>query len=131
MKRFLLMFAVLTTKICEGQLPTSDTLCFPVPVIQKLLIAGEQKKVLEQQVVILNERIANYQTIIASLNSIDSLTVATYTAQIKVYKDEKAIYEDQLKGYERLLKKEKRKRFFTGVGGAIITGIVGYLYLKK
>jgi putative NADH-flavin reductase len=95
------------------------------------LIAAEQKKVLEQQVTILNDRITNYQSIVSSLNAKDSVTVATFNMQIKLLTDEKALYQDQIKGYEKLLKKERRKRFLTTAGGVLTTGIVAYLYLTK
>jgi len=114
-----------------GLSQTTDTICFPVEVVKKVLIAAEQKKVLESQVLILNERIANYQSIIGNLNSKDSLTVATYESQLKIYKDEKAIYEDQIKGYERLLKRERFKRKLTTFGGILTTAVMSYLFIIK
>ena len=96
-----------------------------------MLAAGEQKKVLEQQVTILNDRIANYQIIISNLNEKDSITVAAYEKEIALFKDEKAIYQDQIKGYDKLLKRQKRKTFFTAAAGIVTTGIGLYLYLQK
>jgi hypothetical protein len=95
------------------------------------MIAAEQKKVLEQQVSILNDRIANYQVIISNLNEKDSITVAAYEKEIVLFKDEKAIYQDQIKGYEKLIRKQKRKTFFTAAGGILATAAMGYLYLTK
>ena len=146
--------AVILTMNCAGQLsilnkgvtPTNkisidsngffvndkeDTLCFPISVIRKVLIAAEQKKLLEQQVTILNDRIANYQIIISNLNEKDSITVAAYEKEIALFKDEKAIYQDQIKSYDKLLKRQKRKTFFTAAGGILATGLSLYLYLQK
>ena len=108
-----------------------DTICVSIPTYQRLVIAKEQKKVLEQQVVILNDRISTYQLIVGNLKDKDSVTVAAYEKQIQLYKDEKDIYEDQLKGYEKLLKRQKRKTFFTAAGGVLATGLTMYLYLTK
>ena len=115
---------------CVGQSSTIDTICFPVSVIKKVLVAAEQKKVLEQQVTVLNNRISLYQTMVDELERKDSITVATYEAQIAIMNEQKAIYADQMKGYEKLLRREKRKRFFATAGGVITSGIILYLTNK-
>lgn len=81
--------------------------------------------------VILEARIAGLNTAIALLNEKDSVTVAGYDNQLKAFREEKAIYIDQLKGYEKLLRRERRKRFFATAGGLLTTGIVTYLAIKK
>jgi hypothetical protein len=131
MKKFLLPLAIFLTMSCAGQSITTDTLCFPVSVIKKVLIAAEQKKVLDSQVIILNERIANFQLVIATLNAKDSATVAKYEAEIKVMKDQRVVFEEQIKNYDKLLKREKRKRILTTVGGVLSTCLGLFLYLSK
>lgn len=69
-------------KSFAGQCQITDTLCFPVNVIKKILIAAEQKKVMDQQVVILNDRIAGYQSQIIIIHEKDSATVELYERQI-------------------------------------------------
>lgn len=108
-----------------------DTLCFPVPVIQKVLIAAEQKKVLEERVLILNERITGFEQMITVYKDRDSVTVSSYEAQIKVMREQRVIWEAQISNLNKQLKREKRKRFWLGVG--MVTSIAGgtFLYLTK
>lgn len=122
---------IILTMNFAGLSQVTDTICFPIEVAKKVLVAAEQKKVLEQQIIVLNDRIANLQIIISNLNEKDSITVAAYEKEIQLYKDEKKIYEDQLKGYEKLLRKQRRKQFFTAAGGVVATGVMAYLYLVK
>lgn len=116
---------------CAGQSKTTDTLCFPVETIKKVLIAAEQKKVLESQVTLLNERIFGLNEIIKNLNEKDSVSVKTYNDQLAVMRQQKELFMDQLNGYERLLRKERRKRFWTAVGGVVTTGLATYLFITK
>jgi ASC-1-like (ASCH) protein len=116
---------------CAGQSKITDTICFPVEVVKKVLIAAEQKKVLDGQVILLNQRIEGLQAVVKNLEEKDSATVAAYNTQIEVMKEQKEIFQSQLDGYEKLLRKEKRKRFWTGVLGAATTAGATYLLITK
>ena len=116
---------------CAGQSKTTDTLCFPVEVIRKVLIAAEQKKILEQQVTILNDRIAGFQQEIKLLTDKDAETVASYDRQIAEMLEQRKVFEQQLKDFEKIVRKERRKRFWTAAGGVVTTGIAAYLYIIK
>ncbi len=126
-KLFLLL--LITTVNSYGQ-QQKDTLCLPTENVRALVIAAEQGKVLKQQVVVLGERITLLQSMVANLEAKDSATVAAYEAQIKNMTDTRAIFEDQIKTYEKLLRREKRKRFFATAGGIITSGIILYLTNK-
>lgn len=109
----------------------TDTLCLPVPVIRKVLIAAEQKKVADSMNIVLQTRIASLNIAIDLLQHKDAATVNGYDKQLQGLKDEIAEYKLQKKEYERLLKWERfRRRFWTGVGVAVV-GIMGYLYITK
>ena len=95
------------------------------------MIAKEQKKLFEQQVNVLNDRILNYRNIITNLNEKDSATIEGYELELKTMREERLIFEDQVKSLEKLLKKEKRKRKWTAAGGLALTGIATYLYIVK
>lgn len=116
---------------CAGQSKTIDTLCFPAEVLKKVLVAAEQKKGLEVQVVFLNERITGLQQVIKNLNEKDSASILLYNNQLQVMKDQKALYQDQLNGYEKIIRREKRKRFWTGFAGAATTITATYLFITK
>ena len=114
-----------------GSSQSTDTTCTPTEKLRQVITDAKMKPVLEERIAILNDRIANYQIIIGNLNEKDSVTVAGYENQIRLMREEKAIYEDQIKGYERLLRKQKRKTFFTAAGGFLATGAALYLFLTK
>ncbi len=122
LKLFVLLLLALTSKV-QAQNST-DTLCRPVAVIKELLIRAKEGDAAKQQVLILEQRISEKQTIIAALQGKDSVTVATYNRELLLVLEE-------LASVKSVLKKEKRRRFWTGVGGVMTTGIVTYLALKK
>lgn len=84
----------------------------------------------KQQVVVLNERIVLYQSIVSQLEEKDSLTVASYETQIKTMKEQRVIFEDQIKTFEKLLRREKLKRKLISGVGIITTGLAIYLGSK-
>jgi hypothetical protein len=102
-----------------------------VPEVRTLLIAAKQKQVLEERVAILSSRIDTLQSIIHALKDKDAATVQGYEAEIKVMREERKIYQDQVSAFEKLLRREKRRRFFTAVGGTLATGAALYLYITK
>ena len=108
-----------------------DTTCTQTEKLRQVITDAKMKPVLEERIAILNDRIANFQIIISNLNEKDSITVSAYEKQIQLYRDEKKVYEDQINGYEKLLKRERRKRFFTAAGGVVATGLTLFLYLQK
>ena len=105
----------------------NGTICLPDSSVRNLVIAREQGKVYKEQVQILTERISGLKEQIVLLKEKDSITVAAYTEQIASLLEQKKLYEDQMKGYELLLKKERRKRRFTGIAGILTTAAVFYI----
>jgi hypothetical protein len=55
-----------------------DTICISITEAKKLLTAAKQKDVLQERIVILNDRIAGLERTISSLNEKDSATVDGY-----------------------------------------------------
>lgn len=131
MKRYLFTFVLLAGIHLEGKSQTSDTLCLPVSAIQKILIAATQKKVLEEQVVILNSRITNYEKIIDYLNQKDSITVAGYGKEIKLMTEQRALFEKQITDLNKYIKKERFRKTMTAIGWGTATAIMTYLYITK
>lgn len=118
---------------CAGQSTASgnDTMCIPVDTLKKIYTAAASAKELRVQISILNERIETKKAELMEIKNRDSAEIVTLRGNISRLLEEKALYDDQLNGYERLLRKEKRKRFWTAAGGLITTGLVAYLYLTK
>lgn len=124
----------MTGKIYAQPSTTTDTLCFPVQVVKKVLIAAEQKKILDSQVIVLNQRIAEKDSIVSLLKSKDDTNkqvIQTYEDEIKVMKDQRVIFEGQIKQNEKVIRKLKRKVFWTSVFGITATGATVFLLLTK
>lgn len=97
-----------------------------------MYIAAEQKKVLEEKVQVLNERIFELEGIINDLKSKDSINAAivqNYQGELAITKEIRAIYESKVKSLEDELKQQKKKTFWTAVGGIVAT--VGIIFLTK
>jgi hypothetical protein len=116
------------------QFTTTDTLCFPVPVIKKVLVAAEQKRVLEEQLLVINKRIAEKDSIISLMKFKDetnSQLIKTYEDEIKVMRDQRAIFEAAIKNHEKAIRKLKRKVFWTSAAGVAGMGVLAFLLLTK
>lgn len=108
-----------------------DTLCLPTESVRGLVIAAKQGDVLKEQVKILNEKVTLLQTMVLNLEQKDSANTSQSVNQVALFKQEIDLYKDQIKTFEKLLRREKRKRFWASAGGVISTGIMIYLSTKK
>jgi hypothetical protein len=98
---------------------TTDTLCFPVPVIQKVLIDAKQKKLVDSLNVLLRSDINILTGKINLLEEKDRNHLAI----------EKA-YEGQVTVLNREVRRWRRKTTWTAVGGLVLTGLTAFLILK-
>ena len=94
------------------------------------MIAAKQGDVLKEQVKILNERVALLQSMVFNLEQKDSANTSQSVNQVALFKQEIDLYKDQIKTFEKLLRREKRKRFFATAGGVMTSGIILYLTNK-
>lgn len=106
-----------------------DTLCFPVSKVQKLLIAAQQKVILEDEVKTLNERITEKGRQLASSNTRDSISIAALKSEILILKDQKGIALGEMAALNKQLRKERRKTRLVAFAGAITT-VAGILLIK-
>lgn len=90
------------------------------PVLQ------ERINLLTTDISLLQERIANLKT----KDSVNTLLIATYEAQVSTMQEQRVIFEDQLKAYEKLIRRQKRKTFFTGLAGIVTTAVTFYIATK-
>lgn len=95
-----------------------------------MVIAAKQGDVLKEQVKILNERVTLLQSMVLNLEQKDSANTSQSVNQVALFKQEIDLYKDQIKTFEKLLRREKRKRFFATAGGVITSGIILYLTNK-
>lgn len=109
--------------------------------LKKVLTDARQKPVLLERIdlltsdiKLLNERIVVRDSII-NLMERDELAsqeiIMVLREEKKLMLDQRAVYDSQLIAYEKLLKKERRKRKWTAMGGIMLTSAAAYLYLTK
>lgn len=98
------------------------------------MIAAEQKKVLEEQVIVLNKRITEKDSIVSLFKSKDDTSkqvIQTYENEIAVMKDQRKIFETEIKQNEKIIRKLKRKVFWTSAAGVVGMGTMAFLLLTK
>lgn len=109
----------------------SDTICLPIAQAQKVMIAAEQRKVLQERVNLLtsdldllNSRIILKEAVITDLKdkeSINALIITTFRNEISTMQDQRKIWEGEIKSLQKQLKKQKRKTFWTAMAGVAST----------
>ena len=138
---FLLLSIILTSISYAGSSQTTDTICLPVADAKKVLADAKQKPLLLERIGLLtddirllNQRIAGKDSLIAAYVAKDGNNKAIIKAledQKATMQEQRKLFEDQLAGYEKLVRREKRKRFWTAVGGTITTAAAMYLFITK
>lgn len=96
-----------------------------------MLIAAQQKKLLQEEVTILEQRLQQKDAIVKAYEGKDNNNAAiieTYKAEIKVMKNQRAVYDTELKLINRTLKRQKRKTFFTALAGVASTTAAIFLF---
>jgi hypothetical protein len=109
----------------------------PTAQLKKVLADAKQKPVLlerisllSEDITLLNKRIAVKDSIISSLDSKDRNNdgiIRGMEDQKRLLRDEITLCQNQVKTLEAMYKRERRKRFWTGVAGSLTT--VGALFL--
>lgn len=123
--------AILATMNSEGQSRSTDSTTVSNASLRRILIAAEQKKVLDEQVVLLNQRISGYELMVQQYKDKDTATVGSYEREIAIMKDQRKIFEDAIKGNEKVIRKLKRKVFWTSAAGVAGMGTMAFLLLTK
>jgi hypothetical protein len=123
------VFVICLAKNCAGQSGSTDTLCFPVAIIQKVLIAAQQKTVLEDEVNNLHERIIEKERQLAITSTRDSLLMISLNNDIANLKEQKKIFSDALDTMTKELRKQKRRTRWTAIAGIVAT-LGGIFFIK-
>lgn len=110
----------------------SQTISIPRADALRVLAAADSNKISRQHIAllvkdtaILSSRIRELSGAIATLNVINESykkDSANYAKIIKLTDDQKKLAEQEIEAWKKEYKKEKRKRFWTGVSGAVLTG---------
>lgn len=110
---------------------TTDTICAPIAQMKKVYAAAAQKKIVDSLLVISEKQVGELKYNVSLLTEKDAETRANYERQISNLEEQIVLLNDQMKGYERLLKREKRKRFFTGIAGTLTTATAIFLLITQ
>lgn len=117
-----------------SQSTATDSVKISAKAARNLLVAAQQKQILQDEVANLNDRIAEKDKQLSILLAKDSATInslqkeiALTKEQIAVMQDQRGIYDAELKAIRKQLKREKRKRTLTGVAGMITTAAAFYI----
>lgn len=125
------MLAVLATLPCAAQLKRSDSTTVSNEALRRVYTAALQKKNLDSQVVILNQRIEGLELVIKEYQDMDTATRASYERQIVVLGEERKILEAEISRLNKDVRKWKRKLFWRTAGGAVvIIGLTTLLIIK-
>lgn len=79
---------------------------------------------LKTRIATLTERISGFEAAVKVLQSKDSATVTGYEREIKLMKEQRA-------GLESIIRKERRKRFWTTTGGTLVSAALTLLLIRK
>lgn len=113
---------------------TSDTLCFQIPVIQKVLIAAKQKSLADSLNVLLRSDIAILQNSVHAHQVKDSLNreiIGGYVAMTGTMRDQRQVLETQIGVLNKEVRRWKRKTTLAAAGGLLLTGLTTFLFILK
>lgn len=114
-----------------AQSRATDSTTVSNEALRRVYTAALQKKVLEEQLFILTERIGGLELMIKEYQDMDTATRGSYDRQIAVMKEERKILESEIKLLNKDVRKWKRKLFWrTAAGGAVIIGLTTLLIIK-
>lgn len=114
-----------------GLSQTTDTICIPLQQAKKVYAAAAQKRVADSLLTIANSQLYELKAQVLLLAEKEQEQRNYFNREISNLENQIALYKDQVVGYEKLVKRERRKRFFTSVAGTLATGAVIFLSLKK
>lgn len=131
---------LLTVISYAGSSQTTDTICLPLEQAKKVLADAKQKPVLQEQISLLrtdisllNLRIVEKDGIIKDLEKKDGNNAGI----IRELQDQKELMQkqidlhlDQVKTMERMIRREKRKRFWATAAGVLTTAGAIFLTTK-
>lgn len=118
----------------ETRCQTTDTLCFPISTVQKLLIDAKQKKYADSLVNVYRSDISILNQTVAALETKDSTNKeinSTYQNMIGTMNQQRTILEGQITYLNKEVTRWKRKTKFAAISGIVLTGIVTGLFVFK
>jgi hypothetical protein len=94
---------------------------------ERIKLLSIDTAILREKISLKDKEILNYEAKEGNYESI----IQALKDQKGVLLDQEKVFHDQIDSYERMLRKERRKRFWTAAGGIVTTGLAAYLYITK
>lgn len=102
-------------------------------LIEKGKVDAERVKLLTEKISLLNERIAIKDSIISNHTVKDTAqarVIETYKAELENLKSQRDIAVKEMKQQNKMLRRQKRKTVFVGLGTAGVAVAAYFLFLK-
>ena len=102
-------------------------------LIEKGKVDAERVKLLTEKISLLNERIAIKDSIISNHTVKDTAqarVIETYKAEMENLKSQRDIAVKEMKQQNKMLRRQKRKTVFVGLGTAGVAVAAYFLFLK-
>ena len=121
---------------CQGNQTTiieNEWLRNAAKLIEKGKVDAERVKLLTEKISLLNERIAIKDSIISNHTAKDTAqarVIETYKAELENLKSQRDIAVKEMKQQNKMLRRQKRKTVFVGLGTAGVAVAAYFLFLK-
>lgn len=110
---------------------TSDTICKPVSELKVVYTDALKYRYADSLVKIYEAQVSELKYNISLLSEKEQEEKNNYERQVSNLQQQIGILNEWVKADARLLKREKRKSFWSKVAGIVTTGVISYLYITK
>lgn len=118
--------------VCAGHSQSSgDTICVPVAQAKKVYAAAAQKQAADSMLRLAEKQIDELNVTLSLMDDRDREQRKFYQDQMNYLREEIKIHREQVSIMEKMIRKEKRKRFWASFAGVLATGLtIGLSTLK-
>ena len=109
----------------------NDTMCKPVSELKVIYTAALKYRYTDSLLKIAEAQLAELKYNLSLLTDKEQEEKNNYERQITNLNEQINAYKDWMKVDARALKREKRKSFWSKVGGVVTSAILAYLYITK
>lgn len=115
----------------SSQAANRDTICFPEQVVRERLTQARLYKYTDSLLKISEAQLSELKAQVSLLTEKEQELRNYFNREISNLENQVALYKDQVVGYEKIVRREKRKRFFSNLLGGLATAGAVYLAVTK
>lgn len=109
----------------------NDTICVTIAEGKTLYTAATMYKYTDSLLKITEAQVSELKTAIRLLEEKDAEQRALYERMIVNLNGQIDLLKNQVKGFEKIVRAERRKRFWSSLAGVVTTGAAMYLFITK